>query len=92
MDRGAFGGSPAALAAPTQMARQPLADVGVDLPECVPVVTGSEVVGPTAQVPVEFTDEFGQRRLEAAPMVDEPPQLFALARQSFARGPHIPVT
>jgi hypothetical protein len=90
-DRGAFGGTPPPLAAPAQMPREPLTDVGVDLSEGSPAVARSEVVGPTAQVPVEFADQVGQR-LEATPMVNEPSQLLALTRHSLGRGLHIPVT
>ena len=82
IERGAFGWTPAALAAPTQAPRQPQADAGVDFPKGLPAVSGSEVVGPTAQVPVEFADEVGQR-LEATSLVDDPSQLLALARQSL---------
>ena len=59
IDRGAFCGSPPALAASAQVPRQPLADMGIDFSEGLSAVTGSEVVGPAAQVPVEFANKLG---------------------------------
>jgi len=83
IDRGARWGAPTALAAPAQMAREPMAHHRIDLPEGVPGVSLAEVVGPTSQVAVEFINQFRQR-LEAALAVDHPAQLFALSRQGFA--------
>src|SRR3989442_1943134 len=56
---------PAALTSSLEMLRQPAQHVGVNVTHGFAGITQTEVLGPTAQVAVEFGDQVGQRHLAA---------------------------
>src|SRR5260370_32746760 len=72
------------LAAPSQMLRETVADVRVDLAEGLAWIPKVEVVLPAPQVPVQLRNQF-RDRLMALPMISHLVQLLPFLLQSFLR-------
>ena len=91
IDRSALGRTPRALAATSQVQRQPKPHVAVDLPKGIPIVARSKIIRPCPEMSIELCNEVGQT-LVAAACIDHVSQLRTLARNRFARWIHVPIT
>lgn len=78
------------LAAPSQVLRETVANVRVDLPEGLAWIPKVEVVLPALQVSVQLLNQL-RDRLVALPMIGHLVQLFPFLLQSFRRRTHIQI-
>src|ERR1039457_446636 len=78
------------LAAPSQVLRETVSNVRVDLAEGHARIAEVEVVVPSLQVPVQLLNQL-RDRLVALPMIGHLVQLFPFLLQSFRRRTHIEI-
>src|SRR5258706_8569315 len=76
------------LAASSEMLRETIANVRIDLSEGHSWISKFEVVLPSLQVPVQPLNQY-RNRLEALPMIGHLVQLFPFRLQRFLRPTHI---